>query len=156
MALINCSECSREISDKASFCPQCGAPLEGASQPTESGALKNEDVRRKVTQANFNNEMSGLWIFQVFVAASGVGFYSNSWYAFGATLFVLALLPHVPILGHLAAIALASGAGFGGYWLGALWSVEAGYVVGGLIFVAALGANLSSIDWARDINKTSD
>jgi len=28
MALINCYECSREISDKAKACPHCGAPLE--------------------------------------------------------------------------------------------------------------------------------
>ncbi len=28
MALINCPECGREISDKASACPHCGCPLE--------------------------------------------------------------------------------------------------------------------------------
>ncbi len=27
MALINCVECSKEISDQAKFCPHCGAPL---------------------------------------------------------------------------------------------------------------------------------
>jgi tellurium resistance protein TerD len=27
MALINCPECSREISDKAEACPQCGCPI---------------------------------------------------------------------------------------------------------------------------------
>src|SRR5674476_1417555 len=27
MALINCSECSKEISDKADVCPQCGCPV---------------------------------------------------------------------------------------------------------------------------------
>ena len=28
MALINCYECTREISDKAQACPHCGAPYE--------------------------------------------------------------------------------------------------------------------------------
>ena len=28
MALIKCSECSAEISDKANCCPKCGAPVE--------------------------------------------------------------------------------------------------------------------------------
>ena len=28
MALINCSECGKEISDKASNCPNCGCPVE--------------------------------------------------------------------------------------------------------------------------------
>lgn len=27
MALINCIECGKEISDKARFCPNCGIPL---------------------------------------------------------------------------------------------------------------------------------
>ena len=31
MALVNCSECNREISDKAAVCPGCGAPV-AASQ----------------------------------------------------------------------------------------------------------------------------
>jgi DNA-directed RNA polymerase beta' subunit len=28
MALINCLECRKEISDKASACPHCGAPVD--------------------------------------------------------------------------------------------------------------------------------
>jgi DNA-directed RNA polymerase subunit RPC12/RpoP len=28
MALINCAECSKEISDKAEACPHCGCPVE--------------------------------------------------------------------------------------------------------------------------------
>jgi len=27
MALIECSECSKEVSDKAGSCPHCGAPI---------------------------------------------------------------------------------------------------------------------------------
>ena len=34
MALIQCYECSREISDKAPACPHCGAPAE--EQPTQA------------------------------------------------------------------------------------------------------------------------
>lgn len=33
MALIKCSECSREISDKAEACPGCGAPVSVTVQP---------------------------------------------------------------------------------------------------------------------------
>ena len=32
MALIQCKECSKEISDKAKSCPQCGAPTEFAEE----------------------------------------------------------------------------------------------------------------------------
>ena len=33
MALIKCSECGREISDKAEACPGCGAPIAATTKP---------------------------------------------------------------------------------------------------------------------------
>lgn len=36
MALIKCPECSREISDKAGSCPNCGLPLTGISTPSKT------------------------------------------------------------------------------------------------------------------------
>lgn len=33
MALISCSECQGKVSDKASACPHCGAPVEAVIQP---------------------------------------------------------------------------------------------------------------------------
>jgi DNA-directed RNA polymerase subunit RPC12/RpoP len=30
MALIKCEECGREVSDKATACPNCGSPISGA------------------------------------------------------------------------------------------------------------------------------
>ena len=38
MALINCSECNKAISDKASSCPNCGAPT-GRIQEQETGRI---------------------------------------------------------------------------------------------------------------------
>ena len=34
MALINCPECGKEISDKASACPKCGCPIDNIALPT--------------------------------------------------------------------------------------------------------------------------
>lgn len=31
MALINCGECNKEVSDKASACPSCGAPIQAVT-----------------------------------------------------------------------------------------------------------------------------
>lgn len=36
MALIKCSECGREISDRAGACPGCGAPVAAAGKPPEA------------------------------------------------------------------------------------------------------------------------
>lgn len=35
MALINCKECGKEISDQASACPNCGAPVIGQKRNTK-------------------------------------------------------------------------------------------------------------------------
>ncbi|MCU9949143.1 zinc ribbon domain-containing protein [Pseudomonas solani] len=33
MALIDCPECNRSISDQAPSCPQCGYPMKGGANP---------------------------------------------------------------------------------------------------------------------------
>ena len=38
MALINCQECNKEISDKVKACPHCGFPFE-AEEGTESANI---------------------------------------------------------------------------------------------------------------------
>lgn len=45
MALIKCIECGHEISDKASYCPQCGAPVEKTIQCTECGNFVSIDAQ---------------------------------------------------------------------------------------------------------------
>lgn len=37
MALINCPDCGKEISDKAPTCPGCGAPIGSAAPVNEKG-----------------------------------------------------------------------------------------------------------------------
>lgn len=39
MALINCSECTRQVSDTAPSCPQCGALIALAAEARAAGAL---------------------------------------------------------------------------------------------------------------------
>lgn len=35
MALINCTECNKEISDKAQNCPHCGFPIVSVQSPVQ-------------------------------------------------------------------------------------------------------------------------
>ena len=49
MALIKCSECNREISDKAQTCPGCGAPVivisvEMSNAPLKAGYNRSTDT----------------------------------------------------------------------------------------------------------------
>lgn len=43
MALINCSECKWEVSDKAAMCPNCGAPISSVY-----AAVLNKDLEKAV------------------------------------------------------------------------------------------------------------
>ena len=47
MALIKCSECGREISDKASSCPHCGCPVTGKEE-----LLEKPSVEKEVSEGN--------------------------------------------------------------------------------------------------------
>ena len=46
MALINCTECGKEISDKAATCPNCGAPVTVQSSP-QKGNTSPTKVKRE-------------------------------------------------------------------------------------------------------------
>lgn len=37
MAIVKCTECGNEISDKATFCPHCGCPMEALMKATQDG-----------------------------------------------------------------------------------------------------------------------
>jgi len=42
MALINCSECGKQVSEKAITCPNCGNPITQSSQPIIQSSQTNE------------------------------------------------------------------------------------------------------------------
>jgi hypothetical protein len=63
MALVNCGECGRQVSDKAQACPQCGAPVADTvperppgvppNWKQELAAMKAEEVTKKKTRPIF-------------------------------------------------------------------------------------------------------
>ena len=52
MALINCPECQKSISDKAEFCPHCGLPAEYF---LAAGATAAEPVKDNTPQSSSKN-----------------------------------------------------------------------------------------------------
>ena len=51
MALINCPECGKEISDKAVSCPNCGCPiteLQNTESVKEDENIKNEKIHELI------------------------------------------------------------------------------------------------------------
>ena len=63
MALIKCSECGKEISDKAKVCPNCGNPLEENVVKVFFEKPKNLVVRYKCFLYDENEEL--LWSGQM-------------------------------------------------------------------------------------------
>lgn len=59
MALIKCSECGREISDKASSCPHCGCPVAGTEELVDKSVIKEEtsDERREELKPEVNKSV---------------------------------------------------------------------------------------------------
>lgn len=49
MALIRCSECAKEVSDRAAACPQCGNPLLGNEADTAKDPAKPKDKRPQIS-----------------------------------------------------------------------------------------------------------
>ncbi len=54
MALINCSECGKDVSDKAAACPNCGAPLGSAHT-----GQRRDNVPVRVVRAGWRWEAIG-------------------------------------------------------------------------------------------------
>ena len=72
MALTTCSECSKEISDRAVVCPNCGAPLP---------AMTNDEIIEEATRNKLlaNRKVAGVpfWIGVAWLLL--VVFYGSEW-----------------------------------------------------------------------------
>ena len=85
MALISCSECGKEISDKATSCPHCGVPIAGASSVS-----LNPQSHAKVTRTGAKWEGMGfiLIVIGLIMAIAGQGF-GGLFMAVGFVVFIV-------------------------------------------------------------------
>lgn len=61
MAIIKCPECGKEISDKATSCPNCGFPLiKGQPKKEKTKRIYCRDKRFYVYSSNIRNNQSFL------------------------------------------------------------------------------------------------
>ena len=77
MALIECSECGKQVSSNAQACPNCGNPMAGAVIPQQTDRPSREKIQ---TIEQTGKQWKGLilvgWIlaiFGTFVAVAGAG-----------------------------------------------------------------------------------
>jgi hypothetical protein len=79
MALINCPECSKEISDKASTCIGCGCPVGNLKQSSilkEHNNISKEGLTMSpISEHNFNSEENseiGIYLFSLLIPIIGI------------------------------------------------------------------------------------
>ena len=58
MALINCPECNKEVSDRAHSCPFCGFPLDEYFAEIEAEKRIEEEVHQKEMQEQEKKELA--------------------------------------------------------------------------------------------------
>jgi len=84
MALIKCSECGKDVSDRAASCPNCGAPLRSAVSQSHKAPVR-------VVRAGWRWEAIGalLVIGGLIAAIAGAGGYG--WFALfvGFIIFII-------------------------------------------------------------------
>jgi len=69
MALINCPECKKEISDKAESCPHCGFPLIQV-QKVKPKALDMKELIKHYAKKHPVFALTGLYIVASYVGLS--------------------------------------------------------------------------------------
>jgi len=76
MALINCPECNKEISDKAPACPGCGSPIAVAG-PIQAAAKETEDSGAPQVQTiqETSKQLKSQMVMSLLVFGAGVVFW---------------------------------------------------------------------------------
>lgn len=78
MALIYCTECGNQVSDKAPACPKCGAPAE-KSVPKQEHVTPKETIPKQPIKQEQKSSSKGIWytLLVVIVGGALIAFYNN-------------------------------------------------------------------------------
>jgi hypothetical protein len=111
-------------------------------------------IRRGVTQASYNESMSGFFMLQVFCIAVALGIYYESWWVFGGTLLGLIFgVSTSAFIGAILAIGLGIGWGYVTYHIMDTFGAgsDATWVVTILVTLGTMGANFAGVEWTQDV-----
>lgn len=114
----------------------------------------DRNIRKGFVNAKFNEENSGILIFEIAALAVAVGLWMHSWWWGGGTLLGLLIALQISFLAIILVISLSVVWGVIGYGIG-IWlfqSQSAEIVLAIIGLLAGLGAHLSGLAWLRDID----
>lgn len=87
MALINCPECEKQISDKTTACPFCGCPTE-----TKKPKQKDDSYQKTVTIEKTGKTWKGMWLYAWGSIILGGLIGVNDYPGVGAFLFIAGII----------------------------------------------------------------
>ena len=122
----------------------------------ESAKVQNEtkkvdedikNLERELHAAKWETAVSSpLLLAQIVIISAMAGFHQSSWIIFFVVIFSLFLSIAIPYVNNFIGIALAGIFGIIGYYLGLQWlSQTAGFWIGAIAFLVALGANIDAL-----------
>ena len=115
---------------------------------------REDDVRKGITNAKFNEERANVLYGEIAIIAIGVGIGSQSWWIFGATVLGLFITLAIPALTIALAILLSIGWGLIGYNIGNAFSdgMAAPLVLGAIGLLCGAGTHWAALEWHHDID----
>lgn len=119
--------------------------------------MDSDDVRKGVTQANFNEQIYGIFCAELGIISVALGFFFKSWYVFGLALVGLFIMLQFKRIRLVLFLLLSLCWAITGAFIGeALGGFEGGMVVGAFAFVIGLGIHLVSMEYLNDLSDTED
>lgn|GEM_PF-897628 len=155
-----CSKCGTKLEIGDRFCPDCGEAVTRKRQSevstladSQSTEQSTEDaVRRGMTNAKFNEEMSNVLGYEVSFIAISIGLLTKSWWWGGGTFLALMILTWIPSTGKILCVILGIAWGVIGYYAGNyFFSADAGWGIGIILGLCGIGANLAGRQHLEDI-----
>jgi len=142
VALIECIECKKQVSNKASTCPNCGAPVKLSM---DSSLYKNS-INTNYEETNYiqiDKLKSGAFWVQIFIIAVIAGIIGKSWVPSVVTIILLPILLVLPVVRDFIKIILIILFGVFGYLIGIeWWDSNIGGIITGFI-LASLSNRMS-------------
>jgi hypothetical protein len=115
--------------------------------------MSHQDVRKGMTNANFNEENSNILFGEIAIIAIGIGLITQSWWWGGGIFigFIIALF--IKPIAIFLMIVLSIGWGVVGYAIGAAFDSTGAMIVLSILgFLAGAGLHFSALEWAEDIS----
>ena len=115
-------------------------------------SANHQEVRRGVTQANFNGGSFTIIAIEIAIIAIFFGFYFKSWWWGGGIYLALLAAIQVKILSLPIMFAGSLLWGLAGFLIGSLFgSYAAQIVIGAISLISGLGVHFTAIQWADDL-----